>query len=120
MTKQLPSDAEGKRYSSLAEFYPHYLTEHSNRASRFLHVAGSAAVIALGVVAIAGRKPRLLFAMPVVGYGLAWAGHFLFERNRPATFRQPLYSLASDFLMLRDTLLGRLPPPPAPGNDQPS
>ena len=100
------------RHTSLAEFYPHYLAEHSNPVSRTLHVAGTAGVIALAIGAVATKRPQLLLAMPLAGYGLAWLGHFMFERNKPATFRQPLYSLASDFLMFRDVLLRRLPPPP--------
>ena len=51
----------------------------------------------------------VLLAMPLFGYGFAWAGHFVFERNRPATFRHPLYSLAGDFMMFRDMLIGRVP-----------
>jgi hypothetical protein len=117
VTEYLPDEAEAARSSSLSEFYPRYLAEHSNPVSRSLHIAGSTAVIALGVAAIMTRKPRLLLAMPIVGYGFAWAGHFLFERNKPATFKQPLYSLASDFLMMRDTLLGRLPPSPTSKSD---
>ena len=100
------------RYASLAEFYPHYLTEHSNPVSRALHIAGTGGVIALAIAAVATKRPRLLLAMPLAGYGMAWLGHFMFERNKPATFRQPLYSLASDFLMFRDVLLRQLPPPP--------
>lgn len=100
------------RYESLAEFYPHYLAEHSNPVSRALHITGTLGVVTLAAGAVATRKPRLLLAAPLAGYGLAWLGHFLFERNKPATFKQPLYSLASDFLMFRDVVLRRLPPPP--------
>jgi hypothetical protein len=92
------------RYSSLAEFYPHYLAEHSDRFNRALHVIGTGGSIAFALAAAIARKPRLLLGVPIVGYGLAWIGHYFFERNKPATFKQPLYSLASDFLMLRDEL----------------
>ena len=112
--ERLPTEDPGiaQRYSSLAEFYPHYLAEHSNPISRALHFGGTAGVIALAAGAAATKRPALLLAMPLAGYGLAWLGHYLFERNRPATFKQPLYSLASDFLMFRDTLLRRLPSSP--------
>jgi hypothetical protein len=51
----------------------------------------------------------LLWAMPVAGYSFAWVGHFFFEKNRPATFQHPFYSLLGDFVMYRDMVLGRVP-----------
>ncbi|MGE3745555.1 MAG: Mpo1-like protein [Sphingomonadaceae bacterium] len=93
----------------MAEFYPFYLTEHSHPANRALHVAGTGSVVALAVGAVVTRKPRLLLGIPIVGYGFAWVGHFLFEHNSPATFKQPVLSLVSDFLMFRDVLMRRVP-----------
>jgi hypothetical protein len=96
-------------YQSFREFYPAYLAEHKEKATRRLHFVGTLLVlIALGV-ALWTRDARWLIAAPILGYGLAWIGHFVFERNRPATFRHPLYSLAGDFVMFKDLLLGRLP-----------
>jgi hypothetical protein len=92
-------------YRSFAEFYPFYLSEHRNRTCRRLHFVGSAVV----AVAIATRDPLWLFAAPIAGYGFAWMGHFAFEKNRPATFRYPLYSLLGDWMMFRDMLTGRIP-----------
>jgi hypothetical protein len=60
------------------------------------------------VFAIATGRWLWLLALPLFGYGFAWLGHFAFERNRPATFKHPLYSLAGDFVMFRDMLTGRL------------
>ena len=74
-----------------------------------LHVIGTTGVIALVITAIVTANPWLLIALPVVGYGFAWVGHFFFERNKPATFEYPLYSLLCDFLMWRDVLLRRIP-----------
>lgn len=96
-------------YGSFRDFYPDYLAEHRNPVSRRLHFTGTALV--LGTVAYAacsGRWGRLL-AAPLFGYGFAWLGHFVFEQNRPATFRHPWYSLAGDFVMFRDMLTGRVP-----------
>jgi hypothetical protein len=95
-------------FASFAEFYPHYLAEHSNVTSRRLHFVGTSLVIAVVTYAFATLNPGLLLAVPLVGYGFAWVGHFFFERNRPATFKHPLYSLMGDFAMFRDLITGKL------------
>ena len=99
-------DAE---YRSFREFYPAYLAEHKERSTRRLHFGGTLIVIVALAVALLKRDARWLLLAPLFGYGLAWIGHFVFERNRPATFRHPLSSLAGDFVMFKDILLGRLP-----------
>ena len=96
-------------YRSFSEFYPAYLSEHGNRTSRRLHFAGTLLVILTFVYAVVTRRWLALLLMPVFGYALAWLGHFAFEKNRPATFRHPLYSLAGDFVMFKDMLTGRVP-----------
>ena len=96
------------QFRSFAEFYPYYLGEHSNPTCRRLHFVGTSLVIALLAYTIGSGKWLLLLAVPVFGYGFAWVGHFFFEKNRPATFTYPLYSLAGDFVMFRDILRGTL------------
>ncbi|MDX3741622.1 DUF962 domain-containing protein [Pseudomonas sp.] len=96
------------QFRSFAEFYPYYLGEHSNPTCRRLHFVGTSLAIALLAYTIGSGKWLLLLAVPVFGYGFAWVGHFFFEKNRPATFTYPLYSLAGDFVMFRDILLGKL------------
>jgi hypothetical protein len=97
-----------ERYPSFATFYAFYLTEHRNPTCRRLHFAGTFLVI-LALLAIVGtRSWPLLWVLPVIGYGFAWAGHFFFEKNRPATFQHPLYSLMGDFRMFYEILTGRL------------
>ena len=96
-------------YRSFADFYPYYLSEHSNRTTRRLHFAGTLLVILTLLYALAARRWLLLALIPVFGYGFAWVGHFAFEKNRPATFKHPLYSLAGDFVMFKDMLTGRVP-----------
>ena len=96
------------QFRSFAEFYPYYLGEHSNPTCRRLHFVGTSLVIALLAYTIGSGKWLLLLAVPVFGYGFAWVGHFFFEKNRPATFTYPLYSLIGDFVMFRDILLGKI------------
>jgi hypothetical protein len=75
---------------------------------RRLHFIGTALAILTVLVALATRNVWWLLATPLVGYGFAWVGHFFFEKNRPATFRHPWYSLAGDFALFRDLLLRRM------------
>ena len=98
-----------REFRRFADFYPFYLSEHRNRTCRRLHFVGSALVLVTIGVAIATGDLRWLAVTPVLGYGFAWAGHLLFEKNRPATFRYPLYSLMGDWVMFRDILTRRIP-----------
>lgn len=100
--------ATSTSFRTFAEFYPYYLGEHSNPTCRRLHFVGTSMVIALLAYTIASGKWLLLLAVPVFGYGFAWVGHFCYERNKPATFKHPWYSLMGDFAMFRDILLGRI------------
>ncbi|UVJ45327.1 DUF962 domain-containing protein [Pseudomonas sp. LS1212] len=97
-----------QRFNSFAEFYTFYLAEHSNSTCRRLHFAGTSLVLALLVYILATSNWLLFPALPVAGYGFAWVGHFFFEKNRPATFLHPLYSLMGDFVMYRDMLVGKV------------
>lgn len=95
-------------FQSFSQFYPYYLTQHRNRHCRRLHVLGTLSALLLLVAAIVTPLGWLALLAPLVGYGASWTGHFLFERNQPAAFHHPWYSLLGDFAMLRDVLRGRL------------
>ncbi len=96
------------QFHSFREFYPFYLGEHANLVCRRLHFAGSTVVIAVITLALMTRNPWWLLLMPVAGYGFAWLGHFGFEKNKPATFSHPFYSLMGDWVMYFDILRGRV------------
>ena len=100
--------AAEKKYKSFWSFYPYYLTEHSDITNRTLHFVGTALLIMILMVAIAIQKWWMLALIPVTGYGFAWVGHFFIEKNKPATFTYPLYSLGSDFVMFWHILTGQI------------
>ncbi len=96
-----------RRHRSFAEFYPFYLSEHANRTSRRLHVIGTGFALLLIIAAVTTRHWPLLLAALICGYAFAWVGHAAFEKNRPATFTYPLWSLMGDFRLFFETLTGR-------------
>ncbi len=97
-----------RRFDSFSDFYPHYLGEHANATSRRLHFIGSCGVLLLLVMSLVTRSYAWLVLMPICGYGFAWAGHFFFEKNKPATFTHPLWSLMGDWVMFKDILTGKI------------
>lgn len=100
--------SEEKGFQSFTEFYPFYLSEHSDVICRRLHFVGSALVLLTFLAIFITGNWMMLWALPVIGYGFAWVGHFFFEKNRPATFKYPLYSLWGDWVMFKDVLMGRI------------
>ena len=96
------------KFSTYAEFWPFYLREHAKPATRAVHYLGSAAAIGGVVLAIATSSWWWLLAVPIFGYGPAWFGHFVIEKNRPATFEAPLWSLISDYRMFGLFVTGRI------------
>ena len=99
---------DSKVFKSFSEFYPFYLTEHSNRTCRRLHFVGSSLSLVCLTMLIATGKPQYLLYGLLCGYGFAWVGHFGFEKNRPASFKRPLYSFMGDWAMYRDIWLGKV------------
>ena len=94
-------------YRSFGEFYPFYLSQHANRSCRRLHFVGTTLGLAALLHAFSTLNFWWLAAGIAAGYAFAWAGHFFFEKNRPATFTYPLYSLMGDWQMFIDILTGK-------------
>lgn len=98
-----------KTFQRFADFYPYYLKEHSDSTCRRLHFIGTSLVIVILALALFSASWMWLWILPLAGYSFAWVGHFFFEKNRPATFKYPFYSLLGDFAMYRDMLRGKVP-----------
>ncbi len=106
MSTQAKEPPQG--FDTFSEFYPYYLSEHHHPTCRLLHFIGSWLVLGVLGLAIFTQQWVWLWLLPVIGYGFAWVGHFFFEKNRPATFRYPFYSLMGDWVMFKDILTGRV------------
>ena len=108
-TTTAPASAvDPRQFKSFAEFYPFYLTEHANLTCRRLHFTGSTISLLCLVALVVTLNPWWLLAGLAAGYGFAWVGHFGFEKNKPASFKRPLYSFMGDWAMYRDIWLGRV------------
>lgn len=86
-------------FNSFEEFWPFYLGEHANPVNRRMHQAGTTAALTVFAAGVVLRRPRLMLAAPLFGYGPAWVGHFFVEKNKPASFGYPLWSFIGDFKM---------------------
>jgi hypothetical protein len=98
-----------RSFTSFAQFYPFYLGEHRDTTCRRLHFAGSTLALLCLLAFASTGQPGWLLAGLLAGYALAWVGHFVFEHNKPASFKRPLYSFLGDWAMYRDIWLGKIP-----------
>lgn len=95
-------------YKTFEDFYPFYLSQHVNQTNRRLHVIGTLLAIFMLIRAVFNFSFLNLLMVPLVGYGFAWVGHFVYEKNKPATFKYPLFSFRGDLRLLYETLTGKL------------
>jgi hypothetical protein len=95
-----------REFGSYEEFFPFYVSLHSRSATRWLHFAGTH-LAAAAAAALVRRRPVELLAVPLISYGVAWGSHLAIEKNRPATFAHPLWSLRGDLRMIAMMWQGR-------------
>lgn len=96
-----------ERIKTYREFYEFYLDEHQKTGTRIFHFLGILFVFTVIAFVIYSGKERFLWYIPIFGYGFAWLSHAFIERNKPATFRYPLWSLISDFKLFFELLTGK-------------
>ncbi len=97
-----------ERIRTFEEFWPYYVGEHSKKATRNFHFAGTTLAVGAAAFGVVLRKRWLLALAPIAGYGPAWFSHFFIEKNKPATFEYPLWSLKADFIMWSKMLRGTM------------
>jgi hypothetical protein len=96
------------KIESFEQFWDFYVGEHKNKATRILHFIGTTAAVGCVAGGLLTKKRWLLLVAPVAGYGPAWISHFFIEKNKPASFKYPLWSLQADFVMWWKTLSGQM------------
>ena len=96
------------KFNSFKEFYPFYLSEHSKTSTKITHLIGSFGVILILIYSFYASNLKFILYAQIFGYGFAWIGHFIFEKNKPATFKFPFYSFIGDWVMLIDILRGKI------------
>lgn len=97
-----------ERIKSFKEFYPFYLSQHQEKGTKITHVVGTSAFILFAILGLIVFQWQLVLFGVLTAYGFAWVGHFFIEKNKPATFQYPLWSLLSDFKMLFDIARGKV------------
>ena len=102
------SDIRDREFSSFRQFYQYYLSEHTNPLNRRLHFAGCIIVLIVVLTAILAKSLSVLLLAPVFGYGTAWSGHYFIEKNKPVTFKHPIWSLMSDWMMFKDIMTRKI------------
>lgn len=101
------STVKKKAWENFEEFWPFYLSEHDHPLNRRLHVLGTSVGIVVLILGVLAGYPWSILIALACGYGAAWVGHFIIEKNRPATFVAPFYSLRGDFRLWWRTITGR-------------
>ena len=91
------------------EYYEYYLTLHQNKWTIRLHALGQLFTIIFVVICISLQLWLLLLLTPFIVYPFAWSGHYFFEKNKPAAFKNPLWAKACDWVMLKDIIIGKIP-----------
>ena len=97
-----------KKFNSFKEFYPFYLSEHKKTETKLFHMIGTIIVILLFGCSIIAQNWLYIYFTPLAGYSFAWFSHFHYEKNKPATFKYPIYSFIGDWVMFKEIITGEI------------
>ena len=97
-----------EKFKTFEEFWPYYVKEHAQKSTRTIHAVGTTIALTAAAAALFTRNKKYLALAPVAGYGFAWISHFFIEKNRPASFTYPRWSLLGDFVMLKKMFEGTM------------
>ena len=97
-----------EKVETFAQFWRHYLLDHTQPGTRSLHFLGTGLSVAALVLGIVMLDPMIVILGMALGYAFAWSGHFLIEHNRPSMVAHPVWSFQCDVRMFRLWLGGRL------------
>ena len=96
------------KFTSFEKFYPYYLSEHKSKMNKILHIIGSLIGLIFIIIIIYTKNYTYIPISFLFGYTFAWVGHFFFEKNKPTTFKYPIYSFIGDWVMLKDILTKKM------------
>ena len=96
------------KFTSFKKFYPYYLSEHKLKINKILHIIGSLLGLVFLIIILYFKNYKYIPLSFLFGYTFAWIGHFVFEKNKPTTFKYPTYSFMCDWVMLKDVLIGKI------------
>lgn len=102
------ADETHEKIETFAQFWDFYVGEHKDKNTRLLHFIGTTLAISCVAGGLLTRKRWLLLLAPICGYGPAWFSHFFVEKNKPASFTYPLWSLRADLVMWWKTIRGEM------------
>lgn len=96
-----------EKYTTFSEFYPYYLSEHRKSGTRIMHFIGTTFFFMFVALMIFRFRPVFIPLAIITPYSFAWVAHFFIEKNKPATFQYPFYSLMGDFRLYFELLFGK-------------
>jgi hypothetical protein len=96
-----------QQINSFEDFWPYYVCAHSHPVNQWLHFIATVSLVPLIVIALL-YNPWIALLIPIFAYSLAWYGHYFVEKNKPATFGHPFWSLLADYRMIQMMCRGQM------------